>query len=63
MLFALSFPVEAQQTQKVARVGYISGSDAKASLAQVEGFREGLRNLGYHEGKNILIQNRCRFTS
>ena len=34
------------------------GSDAKASLAQVEGFQEGLRNLGYKEGKNILIQYR-----
>ena len=49
---------EAQQTEKIRRIGYISGSDAKASLAQVEGFQEGLRNLGYKEGKNILIQYR-----
>ena len=45
-------------TEKIRRIGYISGSDAKASLAQVEGFQEGLRNLGYKEGKNILIQYR-----
>lgn len=58
ILLALGFPAEAQQTEKAPRLGYISGSDANASLAQVEGFREGLRNLGYQEAKNILIEYR-----
>ena len=48
---------EAQQPPKVPRIGYLHpGSAATASAARMEAFREGLRELGYFEGKNILIE-------
>ena len=59
MLFALSFPADAQQPAKVPRIGYVSGSgDPKTPGLLVEGFRQGLRDLGYIEGKNILVEYR-----
>ena len=59
MLFALSLPVEAQQPTKIPRIGYVSGTgDHKTPGLQVETFRQGLRDLGYVEGKNILIEHR-----
>jgi putative ABC transport system substrate-binding protein len=59
MLFALSLPVEAQQSTKIPRIGYVSPSgDANNPGARVEAFRLGLRDLGYIEGKNILVEYR-----
>ena len=59
MLLALSFPADAQQPAKVPRIGYVSGSgDPKTPGPLVEGFRQGLRDLGYIEGKNILVEYR-----
>src|SRR5262249_37717812 len=49
---------EAQQpATKVPRIGYLSGSGAPDNPG-VEAFRQGLRDLGYVEGKNILIEYR-----
>jgi putative ABC transport system substrate-binding protein len=56
MLFALSVRVEAQQAKKVPRVGYLSGTSSGAPTT--EAFRQGLRDLGYIEGKNILVEYR-----
>jgi putative tryptophan/tyrosine transport system substrate-binding protein len=51
--------VEAQQPKKIPRVGYVSGSgDASNPGPLVEAFRQGLRDLGYIEGKNILVEYR-----
>jgi putative ABC transport system substrate-binding protein len=47
---------EAQQLTKVPRIGYLSGSSPSAIAARIELFRQGLRELGYVEGKNILIE-------
>src|SRR5215813_5019673 len=65
MLFALCFPAEAQQPKKVYRIGFLSeGSPSSGSLvglAQLSGsrpFLQGLRELGYVEGKNIVIEYR-----
>ncbi len=59
MLFALSLPVEAQQPAKTPRIGYVSGSgDSSNPGPEIEAFRQGLRNLGYIEGKNILVEYR-----
>ena len=59
MLFAISFFAEAQQPTKVPRIGYVSGSgDPQDPGPLVEGFRQGLRDLGYIEGKNILVEYR-----
>jgi putative tryptophan/tyrosine transport system substrate-binding protein len=59
MLFALCVAAEAQQPTKVPRIGYLSGlGEPKNPGAQVEAFRGGLRDLGYIEGKNILVEYR-----
>ncbi len=50
---------EAQQPKKVPRIGYVSATgDPKTAGPQVEGFRRGLRDLGYIEEKNILVEYR-----
>jgi putative tryptophan/tyrosine transport system substrate-binding protein len=58
MLFALCVSAEAQQPTKVPRIGYLAPSIA-ADRSQFEAFRQGLRDLGYVEGKNILIERRA----
>src|SRR5215475_2449411 len=54
MLFALCVPVQAQQTGKIPRIGYISGSPPNSE--RTDAFRLGLRELGYVEGKNIVFE-------
>jgi putative tryptophan/tyrosine transport system substrate-binding protein len=56
LLFALCGPVEAQQPTKIPRIGYLSGAGPDAD--NMKGFRQGLRDLGYIEGKSILIEFR-----
>jgi len=56
MLLALSVPVEAQQPTKVPRIGYLDAVSLSVNAAPVEAFRQGLRTLGYVEGKNIFIE-------
>jgi putative ABC transport system substrate-binding protein len=59
VLFALCFPAEAQQPAKVPRIGYLSASgDPYTPEPRFEAFRQGLRDLGYVEGKNILVEYR-----
>src|SRR5881409_2986849 len=57
-LVALSFPVAAQQPAKVPRIGYLTGATPDGQSARIEPFRQGLRELGYVEGKNIVIEYR-----
>jgi len=47
---------EAQQAGKVPRIGYLSGSSRSSMAPRTEAFRQGLRDLGYVEGKNIVIE-------
>jgi putative ABC transport system substrate-binding protein len=47
---------EAQQAGKVPRIGFLSGSPPSSIKARTEAFRQGLRDLGYVEGKNIVIE-------
>jgi putative ABC transport system substrate-binding protein len=56
MLFALSFSAEAQQPTKIPRIGYLNTSSLSALTERIEAFRQGLRELGYIEGKNIIIE-------
>jgi putative tryptophan/tyrosine transport system substrate-binding protein len=59
LLWALCIPVAAQQPAKVPRIGYLSRTgDSKNPGPQVEGFRQALRDFGYIEGKNILVEYR-----
>jgi putative ABC transport system substrate-binding protein len=58
VLFALCFPAEAQQPTKIPRIGDLRGASPAASSARTEAYRQGLRELGYVEGKNIVIELR-----
>src|SRR5262245_4964491 len=61
LLFALSFPTLAQQPGKVSRIGYLlaAGSAGSPETPRREAFRQGLRDLGYVEDKNIIIEWRA----
>ena len=56
MLFALNFSAEAQQPKELPRIGYLTGTSLSANSDRVEAFRHGLRELGYVEGKSILLE-------
>jgi putative tryptophan/tyrosine transport system substrate-binding protein len=58
LLFALSFPAQAQQPTKMPRIGLLVAVSPSAAAARTETFRQGLRELGYVEGKNIVIESR-----
>ena len=49
---------QAQQSTKIPRIGYLGATSRSANAARIEAFRQGLRELGYVEGKNIIIENR-----
>jgi putative ABC transport system substrate-binding protein len=56
---ALCSTAGAQQPARIPRIGYLSGTgDPNTPGLQVEAFRQGLRDLGYIEGKNILAEYR-----
>src|SRR6266568_7374729 len=57
MLLALPLPAGAQQAGKVYRVGFLWDSPAVWPHA-LEGFRQGLRDLGWVEGQNIVVEYR-----
>jgi ABC-type uncharacterized transport system substrate-binding protein len=56
MLLALCVSADAQQPGKIPRIGFLIGSSPSANAARIEAFRQGLRDLGYIEGKNIVIE-------
>jgi putative ABC transport system substrate-binding protein len=58
MLFALCSSSQAQQPTKVPRIGYLTGATPDGQSGRIEAFRQGLRELGYVEGKNIVIEYR-----
>ncbi|HYT55963.1 MAG TPA: ABC transporter substrate-binding protein [Verrucomicrobiae bacterium] len=47
---------EAQQPTKIPRIGFYLDASASVVATRIEGFRQGLRELGYIEGKNIIIE-------
>jgi putative ABC transport system substrate-binding protein len=49
---------DAQQPMKIPRIGYLTAGSPSAQSARIEAFRQGLRELGYVEGKNIVIELR-----
>jgi putative ABC transport system substrate-binding protein len=58
MLLGLSFSADPQQPKKVPRIGFLLGATPSANTVRIEAFRQGLRDLGYVEGKNIVIEER-----
>ena len=57
LLLVAPLAAEAQQAAKVARIGYLAGTLATSPHLQ-EGFLQGLRDLAYVEGRNLLIEYR-----
>jgi ABC-type uncharacterized transport system substrate-binding protein len=56
---AAAWPVAARaKANKVARIGFLGGESAFESASRVEGFRVGLRDVGYVEGTNLVITYR-----
>ena len=58
VLLALGVTAEAQQPKKVPRIGFLTASSASSQASRLDAFRQGLRELGYIEGKNIVIEYR-----
>src|ERR1700675_4467690 len=56
-LGAAPLAAEAQQAAKIARIGYLSPNLATGPHLR-EAFRQGLRDLGYVEGRNLVIEYR-----
>jgi hypothetical protein len=57
-VFALCTPAEAQQAKKLPLIGILYPGLSGAFAPQLEGFQQGLRQLGYTEGKNVAIEYR-----
>jgi putative ABC transport system substrate-binding protein len=53
-----SVSAEAQQAKKIPRIGYLIGASTSSYAARTEAFRQGLREFGYVEGKNISFEYR-----
>ena len=58
MFLTLGFPAQAQQPTKIPRIGFLTAISAASMSTRMEAFRKGLHELGYVEGKNILIEYR-----
>jgi putative tryptophan/tyrosine transport system substrate-binding protein len=60
VLLAVAVIAEAQQAKKVPRIGFLANGSASepSTVLRLDAFRQGLRELGYAEGKNIVIEYR-----
>ena len=58
LLLAVAFPAEAQQPKKVPRIGYVDAGSPATTGHRAQAFVQGLRDLGYVEGQNIVIEYR-----
>jgi putative tryptophan/tyrosine transport system substrate-binding protein len=56
LLLTSSSSAEAQQPKKVPRIGFLVAGSPSATSGRIEAFRQGLRELGYVDGKNIVIE-------
>jgi len=58
LLFTVLTTAEAQQPKKIPRIGYLTNDSVSVDLPRRNGFKQGLRDLGYIEGKDIVIEYR-----
>src|SRR5262245_21464711 len=56
ILLTVAVVTEPQQPKKVSRIGFLIASSRAVNAAREEAFLQGLRDLGYLEGKNIVIE-------
>src|SRR5688572_13217564 len=57
-LLAVPLAAESQGTRKIPRVGIVAGTSPDAARQSLDAFRRELRELGYIEGQNIIIEER-----
>src|SRR5262249_42639793 len=58
LLYALCASVDAQQTGKIFRIGFLDSSTASGNAVLLDGFRQELSKLGWTEGKNLTVEYR-----
>jgi ABC-type uncharacterized transport system substrate-binding protein len=58
VLFSLCASIEAQQLEKLPRIGFLGATSAAVEKSRIDAFQQGLREFGYVEGKNIGIEYR-----
>jgi putative ABC transport system substrate-binding protein len=58
LILACAVLAHAQQPTKIPRIGYLNAVSPSTVSDRIEALRQGLRELGYVEGKNILIESR-----
>ena len=58
LLYALCSSANTQQPKKIPQIGYLNVVSVSAGTGRIEAFRQGLRELGYLEGQNIVIEQR-----
>jgi putative ABC transport system substrate-binding protein len=58
VLLTAPLPAEAQQQGKVYRIGFLVATHAGAVSSRLDAFRQGLRDLGYVDGKTFVIESR-----
>jgi len=57
-LIMVPLAVEAQQAPRLPRIGLLSGADSTGVVVLVEAFKQGMRELGYDEGKTFVLEAR-----
>ena len=57
-LVVVGMIAEAQQTTKVPRIGFLFSLSPAVNTDRIEAFRQGMRELGYVEGKNVVVEYR-----
>ena len=58
VLFALSFPTNAQQTGKIARIGFLDTSTGSESSLRFKAFWQEINRLGWIQGKTLTVEYR-----
>ena len=58
LLFVLCSSAAAQQPKKISRIGFLASGSSVTDAPRIEAFHQGLRDLGYVEGQNIVIEYR-----